>query len=135
MWFDVQAALAEIDALPEAENARSEPQPRATRATRATQRAENAVQVAQVARVARTRPAEPEIAAPEIRPQPSAPAAPKAGCMVRLVWSGEWVSADRYAAMSERERLGPQGEVFCGKCWQERDRETALRCLDGVPCQ
>lgn len=56
--------------------------------------------------------------------------------MVRLVWSGEWVSADRYAAMTERERLGPQGQVFCGKCWQERDRETALRCLDGVEvCQ
>ncbi len=56
--------------------------------------------------------------------------------MVRLVWSGEWVSADRYAAMSDRERMGPQGKVFCGRCWQERDRETASRCLDGVDvCQ
>ena len=72
---------------------------------------------------------------PAADPRPSAPAAPKPGCMVRLSWSGEWVNADRFAAMSDRERYGPQGKVWCGKCRQERDRETALRCLDGERCQ
>ena len=55
--------------------------------------------------------------------------------MVRLNWSGEWVSADRYAAMTDRERYGPQGKLWCGKCRLELDRETALRCLDGEACQ
>ena len=55
--------------------------------------------------------------------------------MVRLDWSGEWVSRDRWDAMSDLERHGPQGRLFCGKCWQYRDRDTALRCLDGESCK
>ena len=37
--------------------------------------------------------------------------------------------------MSHMERHGPQGLLFCGKCWQYRDRETALACLDRGLCQ
>ncbi len=55
--------------------------------------------------------------------------------MVRLDWSGEWVSRDRWHAMSDLERHGPQGRLFCGKCWHLQDRDTALACLDGRPCE
>lgn len=55
--------------------------------------------------------------------------------MVRLAWSGEWVSRDRWEAMSDLERHGPQGRLFCGRCWQYRDPGTALACLDGRTCQ
>lgn len=69
----------------------------------------------------------PEPAPP---PQPSTP-----GSMVRLDWSGEWVSRDRWDSMSDLERHGPQGRLFCGKCWRYRERDTALACLNGEPCQ
>lgn len=55
--------------------------------------------------------------------------------MVRLDWSGEWVSRDRWEAMSEMERHGPQGRLFCGKCGRWQDRDTALACVDGMPCR
>lgn len=128
MWFDVQAALAEIDALPEVKNAQAGPASGAKRANRANPTDPAPDDLAHLARLARVRPAAPgSNAAPS-----SAQVVALRGRMVRLDWSGEWVGAGRYAAMSERERLGPQGKVFCGRCWQERDRETALRCLDGV---
>ena len=53
---------------------------------------------------------------------------------MRLDWSGEWVSRDRWEAMSDLERHGPRGVLFCGKCWRPRNREVALACLDGRPC-
>ena len=132
MWFDVQAALSEIEALPKVENAQADPAPRAKRANRANPTDAAPDDLAHLAHLARARPAAPgNNAAPS-----SAKVVALRGRMVRLDWSGEWVNADRYAAMSDRERMGPQGKVFCGRCWQERDRETASRCLDGVDvCQ
>ncbi len=67
-------------------------------------------------------------------PNPPKPSAEKSGCMV-ATWSGVWVSADAWAAMTDLERYGPQGQLFCGKCWQYRDRDAALSCLDGRPCR
>jgi len=55
--------------------------------------------------------------------------------MVRLDWSGEWVSRDRWEAMTDLERHGPQGRLFCGRCWRLQGRDTALACLDGRHCQ
>lgn len=69
-------------------------------------------------------------------PDPVSPYRPSApGSMVRLDWSGEWVSRDRWDAMSDLERHGPQGRLFCGQCWRYRERDTALDCLDARPCQ
>lgn len=152
MLFDARAALARIRAEAPAvpvEETRTGPAPGATRATYATLQAPAPTHVAQVARVARPKPSEPEnvpmpggavvlpLHGPASRPQPvpSAPAFPLHGGMVRLDWSGEWVSREQWAAMSDLERHGPQGRLFCGKCWRWQDRDTALGCLDGRPCQ
>lgn len=62
MWFDPQAALAEITGNPAPHKTRSEPAPRATRATHATPQAECGTHVAHVARVARPQPSKPKIA-------------------------------------------------------------------------
>lgn len=123
MFFDARAVLAEILQNPQA--------PVATPATPATNPPESAA-VSQMSQVSQG-------VNPEIRKIAPAPASPgrgaRPGCMVRLAWSGEWVSADRYAVMTDLERHGPQGRLFCGKCWQYRDRETALGCLSGEACQ
>ncbi len=71
---------------------------------------------------------------PEVASRPSAPVVPLHAGMV-VTWCGEWVSRDRWDAMSDLERHGPQGRLFCGKCWRWQDRTTALACLDGRPCQ
>jgi len=69
-------------------------------------------------------------------PEPTLPkpGAEKSGCMV-ATWSGVWVSADAWAAMTDLERYGPRGQLFCGKCWQYQERDTALQCLEGRPCR
>lgn len=151
MLFDARAALARIradaPAIPAAKT-QSEPVTGATRATCATPQAPLSVHVAQVAQVARLRPSEPENAplpggaavlplhgpASRPKPAPSAPAVPLHGGKVRLDWSGESVSRDRWEAVTDLERHSPQGRLFCGKCWRWRDRDTALRCLDGEAC-
>ena len=69
-------------------------------------------------------------------PEPVPPPRPSTlGSMVRLDWSREWVSRDRWDAMTDLERHGPRGVLFCGKCWRPRSREVALACLDGRPCR
>lgn len=69
-------------------------------------------------------------------PDPVGPSRPSAsGGMVRLDWSGEWVSREQWDTMSDLERHGPRGVLFCGKCWRPRSREVALACLDGRPCR
>lgn len=60
---------------------------------------------------------------------PSAP-----GRMVAS-WTGERVGADAQASMTDLERYGPQGVLFCGNCRQARGRNTALGCLAGRPCR
>lgn len=77
---------------------------------------------------------EPETAPACQSPAPSAPAVPFHEEMVRLAWSGEWVSGDRGDALSDLERHGPRGVLFCGNCWRPRSREVALACLDGGTC-
>lgn len=147
MLFDARAALARIRAAAPAvpvEETRTEPDPGANRANRAKPYSQATADLAPLARLARPQPSEPENApmpggaivlplhGPVPRPAP-APSAP--GSMVRLVWSGEWVSRDRWDAMSDLERHGPQGRLFCGRCWHLQDRDTALACLDGRPCE
>lgn len=65
---------------------------------------------------------------------PSAPVVSLHGRMV-ATWCGVWVSRAQWDAMTDLERHGPQGRLFCGKCWRWQDRGTALACLDGTPCQ
>lgn len=147
MLFDARAALARIRADAPAvpvEETQSEPDPGANRANRAKPYSQATADLAPLARLARSQPSKPENAplpggavvlplhGPASRPA-SAPSAP--GGMMRLAWSGEWVSRDRWDAMSDLERHGPQGRLFCGKCWRLRDRDTALACLDGESCQ
>lgn len=61
--------------------------------------------------------------------------AAKPGHMVRLVWSGEWVSRDRYDAMTDLERHGPQGRFWCGRCQRYQPPAAAGACLDGETCR
>lgn len=139
MLFDPRAALARIRAAGPVQKTQPDPPPRATRATYATQHPPAPAHVAQVARVARPQPSKLKIAAPVagavVLPLhgPDTPSAARS--MMRLDWSGEWVSRDRWDSMSDLERHGPQGRLFCGKCWRYRERDTALACLNGEPCQ
>ena len=152
MLFDARAALARIRAEAPAvpvEETRTEPAPGANRANRAKPHPQATADLAPLARLARPQPSEPENApmpggavvlplyGPSSRPPPapSSPAVPLHGGMVRLDWSGEWVSRDRWEVMSDLERHGPQGRLFCGRCWRLQDRDTALACLDGEACQ
>lgn len=151
MLFDARAALARIrDAAPPVpvEETQPEPKPGANRANRAKPDPQATADLAPLARLARPQPSEPKNAplsggavvlplhGHAARPAPvrSAPAVPLHGGMVRLDWSGEWVSRDRWDAMTDLERHGPQGRLFCGRCWQYRDGASALACLDGRPC-
>lgn len=149
MWFDPRAALAEIRAAAPVANPQPGPDPGANRAKRAKRQTEGVDHLAHSARLARPRHSEPKTApmpggasallihdpAARPAPAPSAPAVALHGGMVRLGWSGEWVSRDRWEVMSDFERHGPQGRLFCGKCRDWRDRATALACLDGETCQ
>lgn len=45
------------------------------------------------------------------------------------------LNAEAWASMTDLERYGPRGVLFCGKCWQPRGRDTALQCLEGRPCR
>ena len=147
MLFDARAALARIRAETPAvpvEETRTEPDPGANRANRAKPHPEATADLAPLARLARPQPSGPENAAmpgvavvlplygsaARLAPVPSAP-----GGMMRLDWSGEWVSRDRWEVMSDLERHGPQGRLFCGRCWRLQNRDTALACLDGEACQ
>lgn len=146
MLFDARAALARIradaPAVPAAKT-QSEPAPGANCANRAKPHPQAMADLAPLARLARPQPSEPETApvsggavvlplhGPAARPAP-VPSAP--GGMMRLDWSGEWVSRDRWETMTDMERHGPQGRLFCGRCRRLRDRATALACLDGRPC-
>ncbi len=139
MWFDARAALADIRAATPAARAQPLAPTPAKPAHPAKPEGQTAGGLADLAGLAAPLPAEREshtatgdATAPSLHGS-DAPSAP--GKMVRLDWSGEWVSRDRWAEMSSLERHGPQGRLFCGKCWRLRDRDTALACLNGTPCQ
>lgn len=116
MLFDVQAALSDILA--------SAPATIATPATKTDQ-------VAKVADVA-AGPCEVSAAA-----TPGADAFPHgfaAGGFPRT-WTGRVVSLAEYRTLDEWEKHGLAGKWWCGKCKQERNRSTALRCLAGGHCE
>lgn len=116
MWFDVQAALAEIEGgdipAPEA-------YPPAASATPATKPA----RVAIVASVATPPAQNPETDTPEAAPlvaNVASVAAPETFLHSRsvaghpLTWTGRVVSLDAWRQLSEWERHGPNGRHWCG---------------------
>lgn len=120
MWFDVQAALAEIEGgdIPAPEAG-----PPATSATSATKPA----RVAIVAGVA-TPPAQnrdPDM--PDAAPRVARDAAPETFSHGRSVaghprtWTGRIVSLDAWRHLSEWEKHGPNGRHWCGiaRSWIE----------------
>lgn len=148
MWFDVTAALAEIEG--EADPA-PEARPAATSATSATQApdARPVSQMSQVSQPPEARQAAPHVAnvasvatpparqsgdakaeaAPRVanvadvatpRCTPSRPEAPDAFTHGRspggrpLTWTGRVVSLETWRSLSEAERHGPRGLVWCG---------------------
>lgn len=99
MWFDVQAALAEIKGAPKpAPDAR----PPATSATSATKPA----RVADVA----------SVAAPPARQTAASETSPHGLSVAKspLTWTGRVVSLDHWRKLSEWERHGPNGQHWCG---------------------
>ena len=88
MWFDVSAALAEIEA-----GRISAPEARAP--------ATSAIKPSHVANVA-------SVAAPETFPQGVSVA------VSPLTWTGRVVSLDEWRRLSEWQRHGPNGRRWCG---------------------
>ena len=121
MWFDVQAALAEIRGGKDSD---SEPSPCATRATTATQPPETPSRVAHVAHVARRTPPESESAMP-----PSA--RPKGGLHPDAAALAEMLRHDgpmSYGAAATRLGWG----VTRGWQAEARLRAAGLVRLDGL---
>jgi len=127
MWFDVQAALAEIEGgdIPAPES-----DPPATSATPATKHA----RVAIVASVATPPAQNPESNAPETAPhvaKVASVATPETfphGLSVAgnpLTWTGRVVSLDAWRRLSEWEKHGPNGRHWCGitRNWIEQKGE------------
>lgn len=147
MHFDARAVLTEI--------LDSEPRPPATSATPATQGPETRPmsrmsQVSQggppengkspapapVSRVSQGVGAENgKNANPAPRKRHDAPrtAEPDAG---GITWTGRVVSLDEWRSLSEWDRHGPNGRLWCGLCREWRDAQTAMACADsGKGCE
>lgn len=45
------------------------------------------------------------------------------------------LGTEAWASMTDLERYGPRGVLFCGNCRQARGRDTALQCLEGRSCR
>jgi len=127
MWFDVQAALAEIEGgdipAPEA-------YPPATPATPAT----NPALVAIVASVATPPAQKPELDTPQgashvaKAPSVAIPETFPHGLSVAghpLTWTGRVVSLDAWRRLTEWEKHGPNGRHWCGiaRNWIEQKGE------------
>ncbi len=117
--FDPRAALAEI------ENRQATP---ATFATPATQPPEIAPHVANVADVAA-----PRTQIPEIEPQKTSSAGSdtRHGFAVNgnpKTWTGKVVSLADWRGLSDWEKHGPDGRVWCGitKQWIQTDPRLAI---------
>lgn len=121
MWFDVQAALAEIEG---GDTPAPEAYTPATSATPATKPA----RVAIVASVATPPAQKPEPDTPKAAPRVAnvaSVATPQTyphGLSVAgnpLTWTGRIVSLDAWRRLSEWERHGPNGRHWCGlcRCW------------------
>ena len=142
MWFDVTAALAEVegeaDPAPEARTAATpapdaHPVSQVSRMSQPSEARQAAPHVASVASVATLPVDEAEAAKPEgaprvasvadvaaPRPSHSRPKAPDAFPHGRspggrpLTWTGRVVSLESWRSMSEAERHGPRGLIWCG---------------------
>lgn len=103
MWFDVNAARADIEATPPATIERPAMDvPRASAVSRMSRKSQppeagNRPHVAEVA----------DVATPDA--SPSASGEPR-------TWTGRVVSLAEWRRMSEWERHGPNGRLWCGIC-------------------
>ena len=115
MWFDAQAALAEIKGHPPATTARQTPLARpVSQSSQESQRleAENpAPRVAVVARVATPQPQKPE--SPP-RAEANAERYPHAYSALGnpTTWTGRIVSLDEWRRLTKWERHGQDGRIF-----------------------
>lgn len=127
MHFDARAVLAEI--------LESEPRAPATAATPATQGPETRP-MSRMSRVSQGVGAENgKNANPAPRPRHDTPrtAKPEAG---GITWTGRVVSLDEWRSLSEWDRHGPNGRLWCGLCREWRDAQTAMACADsGKGCE
>lgn len=139
MWFDVTAALTEIEGRPLAAPATSAtsatPTPDAGPASQVSQVSQTPARESRpsVANVATVATRSTQSAAPSLSRQepPSAPEADqfeheRSARGDRRTWTGRVVSLDAWRALSEWERHGPRGQLWCGFCGAWVDRETAL---------
>lgn len=126
MWFDVQAALAEIEG---GGKPIAEAYPPATSATPATPAA-NPIRVAIVASVATPPAQRPEADMPETAPPVAnlaSVAAPETfphGLSVAgkpLTWMGRVVSLNAWSRLTDWERHGPNGRLWNGITGQWED--------------
>ena len=124
MWFDVAAALAELGAQPAAGCAiRATPDPEARPVSRVSQVSQppdagRRAHVAEVATVA-TPPVQPDTPAPSRQEAPAAPDPDtfRHGRSLNgdpLTWTGRIVPLHVWRDLSEWERHGPNGRVWCG---------------------
>lgn len=167
MWFDVTAALAEIEGGAEPAPESRPPATSATPATRTPKprpvsqlsqvsqapEAGTAGRVATVASVAmpsaraeRPLAREPEAPTQPAPPSPSrqeraTPSAPEAGDMGRhgrsvtgapLTWTGRLVQPEAWGRLTAWERHGPDGRLWCGRCREWVERETALAHAEAI---
>lgn len=141
MWFDVTAALAEIEGG-------AEPVPEArppcdfcdTNPGTAPSVATVAGVATPSARAERPLAREPEAPTQPAPPSPSrqeraTPSVPEAGDMGRhgrsvtgapLTWTGRLVQPEAWGRLTAWERHGPDGRLWCGCCHAWVARETAI---------
>ena len=131
MWFDVAAALADIEAHPPATAAASQPEAppvsQLSQVSQAPEAAPHALATGSAGPVALSPPSQP-------RPSRPAPSAPGGGTFRHGVtgggrprtWTGRIVSLEEWRGLSEWERHGPDGRLWCGCCRAWVPRETAL---------
>jgi len=113
MWFDVQAALAEIEAGAKPATAPAPGANRANRANPATQISTNS-----------TISTPPAL---ELQPDPETPQAPPRSKPEAFpygqafggrpkTWTGRVVSLEEWRGLSAWDKRGPDGRLFCGIC-------------------
>lgn len=100
MWFDANAALSELG-----EGRESDTRPLATTATSATPAQRVAPIVAEVASVATL---------PTRNREPAVFPHGAFGAEHPRTWTGRLVSLDEWQRLSEWERHGPNGQLWCG---------------------
>lgn len=137
MWFDVTAALAEIEGgakpAPEA-------RPPATPATPATQTPDPrpVSRLSRVSQAPETSTADPVAIVASVATPCTAPGAPNGAewrygrtvAGAPLTWTGRPVTPGEWRKLTGLERHGPDGRLWCGCCRAWVQRETALAHAD-----